>query len=94
MPQAMNITLAADLTAFVQLKVDSGRYHSASQVVGEALRLLAERDEPVEHRKQEIRSGIAEGLSSLRRGEGIDGDEFFAQLELEERELERNLQSA
>ena len=91
MPHAMNITLAADLAAFVQLKLDSGRYHSASQVVGEALRLLAERDELVEHRKQEIRSGIAEGLSSLRRGEGIDGDEFFAQLEREERELERNL---
>ncbi len=94
MPHAMNITLAADLAAFVQLKLDSGRYHSASQVVGEALRLLAERDELVEHRKQEIRSGIAAGLCSLRRGEGIDGDEFFAQLEREERELERNLQSA
>ena len=91
MPHAMNIILAADLAAFVQLKLDSGRYHSASQVVGEALRLLAERDELVEHRKQEIRSGIAEGLSSLRRGEGIDGDEFFAQLEREEREPERNL---
>ena len=90
----MNITFAADLTAFVQLKVDSGRYHSASEVVGEALRLLAERDELAEARKREVRSRIAEGMCSLRRGEGIDGDEFFAQLEREEKDFERSLQSA
>ena len=33
MLHAMNITLAADLAAFVQLKLDGGRYHSASQVL-------------------------------------------------------------
>lgn len=32
---------------------------------------------------------MARGPDSLRRGEGIDGDEFFAQLELEEAELDK-----
>ena len=90
----MNVNLTPELTELVQLKVKSGRYNSASEVVRDALRLLAERDELMELRKQELRKKIAQGLGSLRRGEGIDGDEFFGQLEREEKELKRNLQPA
>jgi antitoxin ParD1/3/4 len=90
----MNVNLTTELTELVQLKVRSGRYNSASEVVREALRLLAERDELVELRKQELRKKIAQGLGALRRGEGIDGDEFFGQLESEETEIERKLQPA
>ncbi len=39
----------------------------------------------------QLRQAIADGLQSLERGEGVDGDEFFAQLEREEAKLlERN----
>ncbi len=38
--------------------------------------------EPQPH--EDLQSKIAEGLASLKRGEGVDGDEFFAQLEREE----------
>ncbi len=47
---------------------------------------LANRDELLELRKQALRSKIATGVDSLRRGEGIDGEEFFRQLEAEEKE--------
>ncbi len=30
--------------------------------------------------KEEIRKKIAEGMESLRRGEGTDGEAFFAQM--------------
>jgi hypothetical protein len=39
------------------------------------------------HLTQELRTKIAQGLDSLERGEGIDGDEFFDQLQLEEAAL-------
>ena len=85
----MNVNLTTELEQLVQQKVKSGRYNSASEVVRDALRLLADRDELMELRKQELRKKIAMGLDSLQRGEGIDGEEFFAGLEREELELER-----
>lgn len=47
----------------------------------------ADRDELAELRKQELRKKIAQGLESLDLGEGIDGGEFFAQLERDEASL-------
>ena len=41
----MNVHLTPELEQLVQSKVNSGRYNSASEVVGEALRLLEQRDE-------------------------------------------------
>jgi antitoxin ParD1/3/4 len=84
----MNVHLTPELEQLVQSRVKSGRYNSASEVVRDALRLLADRDELMELRKQELRKKIALGLDSLQRGEGVDGDEFFEQLEHDEAALE------
>jgi antitoxin ParD1/3/4 len=83
----MNVHLTAELEQLVQSKVKSGRYNSASEVIREALRLLEERDQLMELRKEAIRQKIDEGWESLRRGEGLDGEEFFAALERKERAL-------
>lgn len=80
----MNIHLTDELEQLVLSHVQSGRYSSASEVVGDAPRLLADREKTLELRKQEIRQKIAHGLASLERGEGLDGSEFFAELEREE----------
>lgn len=71
----MNVSLTPELEALVQEKVKSGRYHSASEVVREALRLLEEQDQLRAVRLEEVRTKIAKGLASLDRGEGIDGEE-------------------
>lgn len=42
----MNILLTRELQQYVNGKVRSGLYHSASEVVREGLRLLKEKDEP------------------------------------------------
>lgn len=76
----MDVRLTRELENFVQRLVDSGRYGSASEVVGEALRLMAEREASAEG----LRRKIDLGLDSLKRGEGVDGEAFFAQLEREE----------
>jgi antitoxin ParD1/3/4 len=80
----MNVHLPPELEQLVQSKIKSGRYNSASEVVREALRLLEERDHLMELRQEEIRKKIDAGWESLRRGEGLDGEEFFAALEQRE----------
>ena len=87
-------TLIPELEKLVQNKVKSGRYNSASEVMREALRLLKEQDQLRQLQIQELRKKINAGLQSLRRGEGVDGEEFFKALEREERKLERKRKRA
>ena len=79
----MNVSLTPELEKMVQGKVQTGRYNSASEVVREALRLMDERDTMKEMHKEELRKKIAAGLKSLAEGKGIDGEEFFAQMNAE-----------
>ena len=69
----MNIHLTTELAQLVQAKVKSGRYNSASEVVREALRLLEERDQLLELRKEVIRQQIdADGIGlGVARGRGV-----------------------
>ena len=86
----MDVHLTEEMEQLVQSRVKSGRYGSPSEVVIDALRLLVDRDDLLELRKQDLNARIAEGLSSLERGEGVDGEEFFAQLEREEMALDES----
>ena len=79
----MNVQLTREAEELIRQKVESGRYNSASEVVREALRLLEEREQIDELRREEIRNTIDEGLEALRRGEAVDGEEVFARLEAE-----------
>lgn len=81
---SMNVHLTPELAQLVQTKVQGGRYNSASEVIREALRLLEERDMLLELRKEAMRQQIEAGWASLRRGEGIDGEAWFAALERQE----------
>ena len=79
----MNVSLTAELEAFVAARVQSGRYHSASEVIREALRLLEEREQLRALRIRALRMKIDEGLGQLDRGEGIAGERVFSELEAE-----------
>ena len=76
----MNVSLTPALERFVQEKVQSGRYTSASEVVREALRLLEEHEKIRTAQLAELRAEIDRRLASLERGEGIDGATALAQL--------------
>ncbi|MCL1468792.1 type II toxin-antitoxin system ParD family antitoxin [Argonema galeatum] len=76
----MNVSLTPELEKFVQEKVKSGRYLSASEVVREALRLLQEEDQIRQLRLEKLRKEIAMGIEQLDRGEGVDGERVFASL--------------
>jgi putative addiction module CopG family antidote len=76
-PSGMNVSLTPELEELVQKKVQSGRYTSASEVIRDALRLLAERDELREVELQALRDRVEQGLAEARRGELVDGEEAF-----------------
>lgn len=76
----MNVSLTPELEKLVLDKVGSGRYHSASEVIREGLRLLQEKDELHMIRLQELRNQVAAGLGQLDRGEGVSGEKAFTDL--------------
>lgn len=65
----MNVSLTEELEEFVQQKVSSGRYHSASEVVREALRLLQDQEMLREIKLAALRRDIAIGIEQVDRGE-------------------------
>jgi antitoxin ParD1/3/4 len=65
----MNVSLTPELEEFVNRKVESGMYSSASEVVRESLRLLREQDLLKQIRLEELRKEIALGLEASERGE-------------------------
>ena len=69
----MNVSLTPELEAFVQEKVKSGLYQSASEVVRDGLRLLRDEDERLEERRLQVDAKVKRGLAELERGEGING---------------------
>lgn len=60
----MNISLTPELEKFVKGKVESGRYHSASEVIREGLRLLEEQEQLREVKLIALREEIQKGLAS------------------------------
>ncbi|HEY0025459.1 MAG TPA: type II toxin-antitoxin system ParD family antitoxin [Longimicrobium sp.] len=74
----MNVSLTPELERMVEEKVRSGQYRTASEVVREGLRLLAQRDEEYQVKLAALRAEIQKGVDSLDRGEGMEGDEAFA----------------
>jgi len=60
----MNISLTPYLEQFVQNKLSSGVYNSASEVIREGLRLLEERDKIQQIQLDEIRKEIRIGIDS------------------------------
>ncbi len=71
--EVMNISLTPELEEFVQSKVRSGMYTSQSEVVREALRLLADHDRVRESQLARLRQSLIEGLQQAERGELLDG---------------------
>jgi antitoxin ParD1/3/4 len=76
----LNVSLTPELEQFINARVASGRYQSASEVVREGLRLLEEREERRHTALRELRELIGVGLEEARRGELLDGEQVMADL--------------
>src|SRR5580700_11180465 len=77
---SMNVSLTPELEQFVESRVASGRYQTASEVVREGLRLLEEREQARETALEELRGKIRRGIEQADRGELLDGDAVFEEI--------------
>lgn len=64
----MNVSLSQEFEVFINEKVQSGFYNSASEVVREGLRLLKEQDELKKIRTEELKKEILRGVEDIRAG--------------------------
>jgi antitoxin ParD1/3/4 len=76
----LNVSLTPELEQFVQSRVASGWYQTASEVVREGLRLLEEREQARETTLEELRAKIRRGIDQADRGELLDGDAVFEEI--------------
>lgn len=76
----MNVSLTPELENYIQAKVETGRYTSASEVVREALRLLEQKEQDHEHALKEFQAELDRRIAEADAGDLIDGEEVFARL--------------
>jgi antitoxin ParD1/3/4 len=76
----MNVSLTPDLEQFVQQKVETGRYTSASEVVREALRLLEEHEQARAAQIGAFHEELSRRLDALDRGETVEASEVRSRL--------------
>lgn len=77
----MNVSLTPELEQFVQAKVESGRYSSASEVVREALRLLDDHERSRSAQLAEFNQELGRRLASLDHAEHVDPTEVRIRLQ-------------
>jgi antitoxin ParD1/3/4 len=75
-----NVALTAHWDRFVDRKVQSGRYQSASEVVRESLRIMEEFEQERSRALGELRGKLQAGYDEAQRGETVDPDEVLAEI--------------
>ncbi len=85
----MSIDLDNETQRLIEQEIQAGRFRDAAGFVGAAVRHFLITREDLGYTREQIDAMIAEAIASLERGEGVEGEEFFAKLESEERELHR-----
>ena len=76
----MNVSLTPELEHWVDERVRSGRYASASEVIREALRLLEVEEAAQQRRLESVRRKIDRGLDQLKEGQGITPEDARARI--------------
>jgi antitoxin ParD1/3/4 len=67
----MNVSLTSELEKYVEEKVKSGLYNSASEVVRESLRLLRREDEIKQIQLEDLRREIQSSIKQVDAGQGL-----------------------
>lgn len=77
----MNISLSSEIEKFIKSQVESGKYPSAEEVIVAGIRLLEERERIYHGRFEELKREITLGVEASERGEVVDGETVFSQLQ-------------
>ena len=73
----MNIVLKPEYQEFIESQMQSGKYASVEEIIGEAIALLRERKQHLE----ELREKIAVGTTQIAKGQVTDGELVFTRLQ-------------
>src|SRR4051812_21330844 len=73
----LNVSLTSELEKFIQERVATGRYQTASEVVREALRLLELREQERDVAFTALKKKLKRGAAQAARGQVVDGEQFF-----------------
>jgi antitoxin ParD1/3/4 len=76
----MTIQLKPEQEKFIKAQVASGKYNSPEEVMDKMFLVFGRLQSEYEEWLTETRSKIEEGIESLDKGEGIDGETFVAEL--------------
>ena len=76
MPRNTSVTLGEHYMQFVDNKIKTGRFQSASEAVRAGLHLLEEQEMKLDL----LREKLAQGEAQLDQGEGVDGATFMQEL--------------
>jgi len=71
----MNVSLTPELEHWVDEKVRTGRYASASEVIREALRLLEQQELARKRQLVQVREKIDRALEQLEQGKALDPED-------------------
>jgi antitoxin ParD1/3/4 len=74
---SLNVSLTPELEQFVQDRVKSGRYQTASEVVREGLRLLEQQEREREAAVEALKGKLQRAAAQEQRGEVVDGEAFL-----------------
>ncbi|MEH1784951.1 MAG: type II toxin-antitoxin system ParD family antitoxin [Nostoc sp.] len=73
-------TFSPEQEQIIRVLLATGQFKNVDEVIQTALHLLAEETLSQQVWLEETRTKIDEGIASLERGEGIDGETFVNQL--------------
>jgi antitoxin ParD1/3/4 len=78
---SLNVSLTPELDEFVQQRVASGRYQTASEVIREGLRLLEEQERQRDAAFAALKAKLKRGVEQAERGEFVTPEETLKQIE-------------
>ncbi len=85
----MNITLSPAHAQLVRQRLERGEFDSADSLVAHALESMVTREAQDQAIRQEVREKIDRGVAQLARGEGLDGEQVFDELDAELDKMEK-----
>lgn len=82
---SLNVSLTPELDQFVQDRVATGRYQTASEVIREGLRLLEHQERDRETAFVALKAKLQRGAAQADRGELVEPDEVLRKIEARKR---------
>jgi len=73
----------------IQREIDAGHFKDANSVIQTAVEHLAASRLAAGMSREDLDTSLGTAIEALERSEGIDGEQFFAELEREESEMRR-----